>query len=145
MGTRTPERMYTGNAGLAQFTVSYSVRCAVDHYGADCTRECTNFVSCEGCSLPGLMGEFCQSPANNCDEAYCNGNGECMAVSPYSIGVDCSGNGRCEDGISSFVCMCEPGFTGDLCEVDINECEGVNCSTNGSCEDMQSEQFHLHM
>ena len=118
MGTRTPERMYTGNAGLAQFTVSYSVRCAVDHYGADCTRECTNFVSCEGCSLPGLMGEFCQSPANNCDEAYCNGNGECMAVSPYSIS-----------------CSCHVGFLGEMCGVNINDCEGVDCSGNGRCED----------
>ena len=96
VGTTSPEQPYTGNAGLVEFTVSYSVRCAVDHYGADCTRECTNFVSCDGCGLPGFFGEFCQFPADNCSEVYCNGNGEC------------------EDG--SPTCDCEPGYTGDRCD-----------------------------
>ena len=74
--------------------------------GQDCTRECTNFTSCDGCGLPGFFGEFCQFPADNCSEVYCNGNGEC------------------EDG--SPTCACEPGYTdGDRCEVDINECEGI--------------------
>ena len=101
VGTSSPEQTFRGAAGIAFFNVSYSVRCAVDHYGADCTRECTNFTSCEGCGLPGLTGEFCQFPADNCSEVYCNGNGEC------------------EDG--SPTCDCEPGYTGDRCEVHINE------------------------
>ena len=153
VGTSSPEQRFTGNAGIARFDVSFSVRCAVDHYGADCTRECTNFVSCEGCGLPGFFGGFCQFPAGNCDEVYCNGNGECEDGSPTcdcepgytgdrcEVDIDdcedasCNGNGRCEDGVNSFECMCEPGYTGDRCEVDINECEGVNCSSNGRCED----------
>ena len=115
VGTSSPEQRFTGNAGIARFDVSFSVRCAVDHYGADCTRECTNFVSCEGCGLPGFFGGFCQFPAGNCDEVYCNGNGEC------------------EDG--SPTCDCEPGYTGDRCEVDIDDCEDASCNGNGRCED----------
>ena len=154
VGTSSPEQTYTGVSGLVRFNVSYSVRCAVDHYGADCTRECMNFVSCEGCGLPGLTGEFCQFSADNCNEVYCNGNGECEDDSPTCDcepgytgdrcevgineceGVNCSSNGRCEDGVNSFTCVCDPSYTGNLCDIiATGNCEGVNCSSNGRCED----------
>ena len=35
---------------------------------------------------------------------------------------------------SGYRCECEAGFTGDDCEIDINDCEGVNCN-NGTCVD----------
>ena len=133
VGTSSPEQTFKGFARLAFFDVSYSVRCAVDHYGADCNTNCTVFDSCEGCGLPGFIGEFCQFPAVNCSEIYCNGNGECgdgnstCDCEPgYTgdrcegidkcAGEDCSGNGRCEDGVNSFTCICEAGFAGNLCE-----------------------------
>ena len=103
VGTSSPEQTYTGVAGLVRFNVSYSVRCAVDHYGADCTRECMNFVSCEGCGLPGLTAEFCQFSTVNCSEVYCNDNQVCVDGSP--------------------TCDCEPGFTGDRCE----QCKSLSC------------------
>eukprot|EP00494_Astrolonche_serrata_P026581 UN26843 len=30
--------------------------------------------------------------------------------------------------------MCNPGFDGDHCETNINECEGVDCGA-GTCQD----------
>ena len=41
-----------------------------------------------------------------------------------------------------FVCDCLPGYTGDECETDINECEGQDCSGNGRCMDGE-KQLHL--
>jgi len=32
-------------------------------------------------------------------------------------------------------CLCNPGYNGDLCENDINECIGVTCYHGGSCVD----------
>ena len=151
VGTRRVEQIYTGNAGLAHFIVSFSVLCADGDYGADCTTPCGTLFSCAVCGLSGFTGEFCQFPTASCSEDYCNGNGECEDGSPTCDcepgfegdqceiniddceGQDC-GNGRCEDEVNSFECLCVPGYTGDRCEVDINECEGVNCG-NGRCED----------
>ena len=49
--------------------------------------------------------------------------------------MNCSGNGICVDGISKFTCDCSSGFTGELCETNINDCIEVNCSGNGTCVD----------
>ena len=46
------------------------------------------------------------------------------------------GNGRCEDGVNSFMCVCNPSYTGNLCDIiEADNCEGENCNGNGRCED----------
>ena len=39
------------------------------------------------------------------------------------------------DGEDSFNCSCDPGFTGELYQANIDECVGVNCSGNRECLD----------
>ena len=34
----------------------------------------------------------------------------------FCVGVNCSGNGRCDSVATSFVCVCDPGYTGEMCE-----------------------------
>ena len=52
---------------------------------------------------------------------------------------DCSGNGQCRAIVNSndFACVCDPGFTGETCDVNIDECETMNidCNGNGQCLD----------
>ncbi len=31
---------------------------------------------------------------------------------------------------------CEPGYTGQRCETNIDDCDEMNCSGNGRCIDM---------
>lgn len=150
VGTSSSEQTYTGDADIAQFNVSFTVRCDSDQYGGDCNTTCPNYESCEECGLPGFTGEFCQSPATNCSEAFCSGNGECRERSPtcdchlgyagdfcqFDIneceGVNCSGNGRCEDEVNGFTCVCDPGHTGESCE-SVDPCFNVSCSGHGVC------------
>ena len=114
VGTSSPERTYTGLNGLAQINISFSVRCGPMYYGQDCSIRCQNFQTCAECGLSGFTGEFCQ----NIDDC---------------VGVTCSGNGRCVDGIDSFMCECDDNYTGDNCESIIDHCVGINCSGNGQC------------
>ena len=85
--------------------VNITVLCAQNSQGADCT-EC----------VPGFTGP-------NCDEVD-----DC-------VGVTCSGNGLCVDGVGTFQCFCDPEFIGEMCQTNINDCVGVNCSGNGLCVD----------
>ena len=35
----------------------------------------------------------------------------------------CLNEATCQDGINNYTCNCLPGFTGNSCEIDIDECE----------------------
>ena len=39
------------------------------------------------------------------------------------------------DGINSYSCMCYPGFTGENCSINIDDCSPSVCQNNGTCED----------
>ena len=149
MGTSSPQMTYRGEAGFAELSVSFNVRCAADYYGPDCTNHCQDFRNCADCGLSGLTGSFCQL-IDNCTGANCSGNSQCQnspsgftcvcnpgytgqtceTVIDYCESVDCSGNGRCQNSPSGFTCACNQGYTGQTCEVVIVNCV---CSENGHC------------
>ena len=53
----------------------------------------------------------------------------------------CQNAGVCSDPSEQFDCTCPPGFTGSLCEINIDECETLtveNMCKNGVCKDGQN-------
>ena len=51
--------------------------------------------------------------------------------------TNCSGRGQCINGANSFTCACNIGYTGEHCDIGINECESKNvtCGRHGQCVD----------
>lgn len=49
----------------------------------------------------------------------------------------CQNHGKCfiDEEDNSAKCKCEPGFEGDMCEVNIDECASNPCLNNGKCVD----------
>lgn len=45
----------------------------------------------------------------------------------------CGRNGKCVDGIASYNCSCNQGWTGKACEIDIDECKSMPCKNGGVC------------
>ncbi|KAI6655488.1 Phosphatidylinositol phosphatase PTPRQ-like isoform X5 [Oopsacas minuta] len=43
-------------------------------------------------------------------------------------------NGECSQGYAESICQCNPGFTGQTCDINIDDCLDVNCD-HGSCTD----------
>ena len=54
--------------------------------------------------------------------------------------IECSGQGMCVAVMDTYVCNCEPGYTGMFCEMT-DYCFGQNCSMRGAC---QNERFSYH-
>ncbi|XP_024114885.1 sushi, nidogen and EGF-like domain-containing protein 1 isoform X1 [Oryzias melastigma] len=52
----------------------------------------------------------------------------------------CMNGGRCIDdcitGNPSFTCSCLAGFTGQQCQIDVDECASSPCQNGGTCEDL---------
>ncbi|XP_078597011.1 uncharacterized protein LOC144873487 [Branchiostoma floridae x Branchiostoma japonicum] len=41
----------------------------------------------------------------------------------------------CQDNVGFYSCACEMGFTGTLCDVNINDCHNSSCRNGGTCVD----------
>ena len=105
VGEESASRVHSGMHGFASMELVISVTCIENFQGSDCSQ-----------CIPGFTGPDCQ-PID------------------YCVGVTCSENGQCVDGVDSFNCSCDPGFTGELCQTNIDDCVGVNCSGNRECLD----------
>ena len=101
----TLQQIHTGIYSTVTMNLTITVFCAENFRGSDCTQ-----------CVPGFTGPDC----NETDHCF---------------GVNCSGNGECDNKANSFQCICEPGFTGELCQTNIDDCVEVNCSGNGQCVD----------
>ncbi|TWW53573.1 Delta-like protein 4, partial [Takifugu flavidus] len=54
----------------------------------------------------------------------------------------CQNNASCTNtGQGSYTCACRPGFTGQNCEVETNECDSNPCKNGGSCKDQVNNYF----
>ena len=53
---------------------------------------------------------------NPCDSTPCANSGNCTAMGPFN-----------------FTCQCAPGYTGPVCEDEIDGCLSITCPNNSEC------------
>lgn len=59
---------------------------------------------------------------------FCENLNECTANQ-----ISCTGNGQCIDQENGFLCQCNPGFIGQLCQI-VDHCHQIDCSGQGQCQ-----------
>lgn len=64
-------------------------------------------------------------------------------IDPVSRGPKCFNNGTCVDQVGGYSCTCLPGFVGERCEGDVNECLSNPCDARGTQNCVQRvNDFH---
>ena len=61
-------------------------------------------------------------------------------ISPCDL-FPCEHQGACSEAGDSFTCACKPGWAGNVCEVDIDECASSPCENGGACEEEKIDGF----
>lgn len=71
----------------------------------DCTT-CTDFVICVL-----ILGDYCETKIPFCTKEY----------------NPCQNGAKCVDQFTHYKCECAPGFKGDNCTLNIDDCENHMC------------------
>ncbi|XP_036327522.1 protein crumbs isoform X3 [Rhagoletis pomonella] len=117
---------------------AFHCECTDDYAGTQC--DLLKQVTCE--NLPCRNGSTCKDGFN----AITSNNFTCVCMAgfegpycdvPFCETTPCQNGGLCilADPFTP-LCQCSLGYTGRLCEEDINECEPNPCLNNGECHDL---------
>lgn len=87
--------------------------------------------------LPGFLTAAC---GDHPSAAANNNNNSNEAPSPC-VPNPCQNGATCAESGADFTCTCATGFSGDLCETNIDDCVPNPCENGGTCTD-QLDSFH---
>ncbi|XP_066223296.1 protein crumbs homolog 2 [Saccopteryx leptura] len=95
---------------------------------------------------PGYSGEQCEVDEDECAAGPCQNGGQCLQRSDQALygGIRATFPGTFSfRHAAGFLCRCPPGFEGDDCSVDVDECASGPCLSGGRCQDLPSG-FRCH-
>ncbi|NXO21530.1 SNED1 protein, partial [Cisticola juncidis] len=117
-----------------QFEVDCGIPSEVKHAQASFNSTKVGAVAEYQCELGYILSQHnhprvCRVPGVWSDPPECDEIDECQSQ-------PCLNGGQCKDHVSAFLCLCEPGYTGYHCELDVDECQSEPCKNSGTCQDL---------
>ncbi|XP_014113454.1 PREDICTED: protein crumbs homolog 2 [Pseudopodoces humilis] len=113
------------------------LECASDpcHNNATCLEGIKGY-SCA--CWPGYTGQDCEEDVDECVTEPCHNGGLCLERSnPAHYGTQPHFPSTFSySQAAGFLCHCQPGFTGETCFTNIDECESQPCQNGGLCQDL---------
>ncbi|XP_029467630.1 LOW QUALITY PROTEIN: protein crumbs homolog 2 [Rhinatrema bivittatum] len=94
---------------------------------------------------PGYIGKQCEIDKDECLEGPCQNGALCFERSNQAYYGDLLKFNKefSYMGAAGYICQCQPGFAGENCSTNIDECESQPCQNGGSCYDLVNG-FHCH-
>ncbi|XP_016066557.1 PREDICTED: protein crumbs homolog 2 [Miniopterus natalensis] len=95
---------------------------------------------------PGYSGERCEVDEDECASGPCLHGGRCLQRSDPALygGAQAAFPGAFSfRHAAGFLCRCPPGFEGDDCSLDVDECASGPCLGGGRCQDLPNG-FQCH-
>ncbi|MBN3314742.1 DLK1 protein, partial [Atractosteus spatula] len=109
----------------------------------------------------GWVGSQCDRNIHSCMPQPCSNNSTCIETGNggyicicahgytgkncqqkmgpcFTNGSPCQNGGTCQDYNGSALhpsCLCPPGYNGNFCEIDLDDCESSPCVNGGTCVD----------
>ena len=90
-------------------------------------RQSALWKRCRVCRLTERMGMSLQQGVDWCEMQ--RSSGWMRQLAP------CKNSGRCVDQTEGYTCECQPGYTGDRCQYNIDDCDSKPCLNGGKCTD----------
>ncbi|XP_041342888.1 sushi, nidogen and EGF-like domain-containing protein 1 isoform X7 [Pyrgilauda ruficollis] len=123
---------YTGRH--CEIEVDCGIPSEVKHAQASFNSTKVGSVAEYQCELGYILSQHnhprvCRVPGVWSDPPECDEIDECQSQ-------PCLNGGQCKDRVSAFLCLCEPGYTGYHCELDVDECQSEPCKNSGTCQDL---------
>ncbi|XP_077308887.1 protein crumbs homolog 1 isoform X2 [Lithobates pipiens] len=122
---------------------SYKCECEDGYSGTNCDiNSCHNHLCRSGATcIPRTAGYFCLCPANFTGSNCRLNRMPSIFCGDEKKNITCYNYSNCTEVNGVLGCSCLPGFVGERCEIDYDECKSNPCLNGGLCQNLLNE-FH---
>ncbi|XP_075038685.1 protein crumbs homolog 1 isoform X2 [Mixophyes fleayi] len=121
----------------------YKCECESGYTGTNCDISSCHGHLCAngGTCVMGTAGYLCICPANFTGQ-HCRFNRmPSTFCGDDKKNITCYNFSNCTNEQGILGCSCQPGFVGNRCEIDVDECESNPCLNGGLCQNLPN-RFH---